>query len=74
MIFAILLVYLVACFLYYTFLFYNLKILECIYQNSSSKNRIEIKEIRDELKRKKTFLKAFLWPFLEFYYIVIRNE
>lgn len=74
MIFAIFLIYLITCFFYYVFLFYNLKILECIYQNSSSKNRIQIKEIRDDFRNKKTFLKVFFWPLFEFYYIVKRNE
>ena len=66
--------YFLTCFLYFRILTIENKILEKIYQNASSKNRSNIKELKDLIKSRKRLQVVLFWPVYEVYLAMFSDE
>ncbi len=74
MYYSFILVYLLTSFLYFCVFNSIFKIVEKIHQNATSKNRTDIKKIKDSIFTRKRKAAALVWPFYEFYLLIGKNE
>lgn len=70
----LLLLYLIVCFLYRITINFIYDISNCIYQNASSKNRVQIKSIKEKIQFRKKIYIVFIWPLYELYFLAFKNE
>jgi hypothetical protein len=66
--------YTITCLQYFFSLNFQKKLLEVMYQNASSKNRIEIKSIKMIVERKSQLYVILLWPIFETYFFIKKRK
>ena len=66
--------YFLTCFLYFSILSINSRIVDKIYQNATSKNRLNIKKIKSLIDARKKFYAILLWPLCEIYLKIFSDE
>jgi len=66
--------YIFLCFQYYTVFHFQNTLLEVMYQNASSKNRNEIKNIKTKVEKKIKLHIVLFWPVFEIYFFIKRKK
>ena len=66
--------YFLTCFLYFRMLSIKNQIVEKMYQNATSKNRSNIKKIKNSIELRKKIYIVLIWPLYEIYLATFSDE
>jgi len=74
MYYSLILFYLLLSFLYYCVFKSISVIIEKLYQNATSKNRTNLKKLKESVALRKNVIFVLLWPIYEVYHLIKKDE